>query len=60
MGKLRESAIEIREYVALCAEELLAGDFPEKLSLCLLQARASAERDPLFMQRFGLMRGLSL
>jgi hypothetical protein len=60
MGELRESSIEIREYVALCTGELLAGDFPEKLSWYLPQDRASAEREPLVMQRFGLMRDLSL
>lgn len=60
MGELREASIEIREYVALCTGELLAGDFSEKLSWYLPQDRASAEREPLVMQRFGLMRDLSL
>jgi hypothetical protein len=60
MSELRESSIEIREYVASCTGELLAGNFPEKLSWYLPQDRASAEREPLVMQRFGLMRDLSL
>ena len=58
MGELKESSIEIREYIALCTRELLASDFPEKLAWYLPQDRASADREPLVKQRFGLMSDL--
>lgn len=58
VGELKQSSIEIREYIASCTRELLVSDFPEKLSWYLPQDRASADREPLVMQRFSLMRDL--
>ncbi len=59
LRELEGSSAEVRSWISMCAQELLASDFPQKIDWFLPQDVASGSRAKLVIERFAEMTKLN-